>query len=279
MTKIKRIGFQGIEGAYGHQALINFMNSNFTSCPFPTSQDLFHALEKNEIDLGFIPVENSIVGNVSINTDLLYQYGFYAIAEHFHKISHCLLAPPFLKLENIKKVYSHPIALAQCDLFLKKHHILGIPDYDTAGAAKKISQEATKDSAAICSEICGPLYSLKILSKDIQNTYVNYTRFLMFKKSLVKKNEEVEDKVILAFETEHKSGALLRVLQTFGSFRLNLTKIESRPKPDDPFSYIFFLELDGELHDPVYQECLSILKTQVAKIKILGSFKKGLLPS
>jgi prephenate dehydratase len=272
---VKKVAFQGARGAYSEMALLKFFNKEVEPVGFDLSEQVCEALEESEVNFAILPVENSIVGNVSINIDLLYKHNFFAIGEVYLPIQHCLLVNPGTKLENIKSAYSHPIALSQCRDFLNRHSIKTCPDFDTAGACKLLKERGHENEATIASRLCADVYNLEVLEDHIQKVQNNVTRFLIFIRESDVSSEYKQEKTSLAFTTKHKPGALLNCLQEFKRFDLNLTKLESRPVPENPFAYIFYVDFIGALADENVHACLETLKYDTETIKILGSYPQG----
>ncbi len=268
-----KIGFQGVRGAYSEAAIYKYFGEkNITPIGHETFEDVFESLSSHQIDMALLPVENSIVGSVSINIDLLFKHDYFIIGEEYLPVEHCLLGTTNATLEGIEYVYSHPVALDQCRVFLKKHNITPIATYDTAGSAKMIAEKGKLHEASISSSLCTKYYGLKKLAEDIQDTRANFTRFFLFtSKDNVPKNLKME-KTTLAFNTKHHAGALLNCLTRFSSMNINLTKLESRPIPENPFEYTFFVDLIGSIESDNVKICLKKLKDDTQKIKILGSY-------
>lgn len=274
-----KIAFQGTHGAYSEEALKTyFAGKTFIAKGIALSEDVCDALESGSVDYAILPVENSIVGNVDINMDLIFKYNFYAVGEVFVSIRHCLLAKKGVKLSQIKTAHSHPVALAQCHEFLKKHDIKAMTEYDTAGAAKLISKDIDATKAAIGPRLCAEYYGLEVVSDDIQSVKRNITRFLIFKKEALFESNAKNIKTSIAFCTKHHPGALLGCLGEFAKYNLNLTKLESRPVPENPFMYIFFIDFIGSLKEVNVMECLKHLEEHATNIKIIGSYPCGILP-
>lgn len=268
----KKIAFQGTRGAYSEMTLRRFFSEDVIPTGFDQSEEVCQAVLSGEAACGILPVENSIVGNVDINLDLLYRYNFFTIAEVYFQIKHNLLALPGVKLKEIKEVFSHPIALQQCYDFIKKNKLKAVPDYDTAGASKSLVERKLTHQATISSSLCAEYYNLEIIRSDIQKVSNNYTRFFIFVKEDAIPISLIQEKTSLAFITNHHPGSLLNCLKKFAEFNINLTKIESRPIPENPFDYIFFADIQGGLNQDNVKDCLMALKQDTKSIKILGSY-------
>lgn len=173
------IGFQGIHGAYSEVGIFSHFGKDVTTLGFETFDDVISAIKHKEIDYGFLPIENSIVGSIAENIDLLVREDLYIIAEIYLRIRHYLLGCKGASLSEIKEALSHPAALSQCKDFLQMNSIKAISVYDTAGAAKIVSDTKNAAHAAIASELCAELYGLDVLAKDIQSFKDNFTRFFV----------------------------------------------------------------------------------------------------
>ena len=275
-----KVAYQGVSGAYSEEALYthfarDFGRENIQAQGFHFSEQVFEAVEQGEAKFGFVPVENSIMGNVDINTDLLYKHELPIFSEYFHPIQHGLLARPGVKIKDVNLVRSHPVALEQCRDFLSRHRLQSIPDYDTAGSAKRLSQKDSQEEAVIASKLCQEIYGLDILESHIQSVQTNITRFLAFSQKDNLPTDIAQEKTSLAFATKHHPGALLNCLQKFANNSINLTKLESRPIPENPFRYIFFVDFVGGQNETNVQNCLEEMKADADSVKILGSYPKG----
>lgn len=269
-----KVAFQGERGAYSELALQSFFQGQAKPFGFALSEQVIEALLVKEVDFAILPVENSIVGNVTVNLDLLYQSDVEVWGEHFQPIQHCLMTLPGTLLEDITEASSHPIALSQCRDFLTRHNIRAHAEYDTAGAAKllRANEASSQGKAIVASKLCAEYYNLEILSDKIQNTETNVTRFLVIARAGENPNTLEKNKSSLAFVTAHKPGALLECLQCFSRHKLNMTKIESRPDPLNPFQYVFFVDFLGDQKHPEVLACLNELKGLTKTLKILGSY-------
>ncbi len=274
-----RIGFQGEAGAYSEEATLNYFKEDVETVGYELSEQVVQALLDKEIAMAVLPVENSIVGNVSINLDLLYTQPIFAIGEIYLPIHHHLMANPGVKIEQIKSAYSHPIALAQCRDYLVKNQIASVTDYDTAGSCKLLKERESTDEAAIGSILCAETYGLEILSDNIQKVTNNITRFFVLTREEEIPEGMMQSKTSIAFTAHHQPGALLDCLQIFKKFDINLTKLESRPIAENPFDYIFFVDFQKGLKDPQTIACLKELNRDAHHVKVLGSYSEGLKPA
>jgi prephenate dehydratase len=273
-----KVAFQGVRGAYSEAALLEHYGAGVEAVGFPFSEQVFDAVEQGRVDAGFVPVENSIAGSVGVNTDLLLERKVFAVAESYLPIEHCLLAPAGTRLEDVKTARSHPIALAQCRDFLNGRGLVAVPDYDTAGSAEIVAARKTPGEAAIASRRCAEAYGLTVLAERIQSAALNITRFLAFVRE-----EDVpvglrREKTSLAFSVHHHPGALLECLKVFADHAINLTKLESRPIPSDPFEYSFFVDFLGGSEDAAVKAALAELGGRARRVKVLGSYPAASRP-
>jgi prephenate dehydratase len=272
-----RIAFQGVRGAYS-EAAVRKHYPKAEPVGFALSEQVFEAVHAGKADLGLLPVENTIAGNVAVNTDLFLKEKVFAVRECYLLIEHCLLAPAPARLDDIKTVYSHPVALAQCRTFTDSRKMKAVPEYDTAGAAELVSQRRVLGEAAIASELCAKAYGLKVLKRNIQDHRENITRFLAFtREDRVPKGLKM-GKTSVAFSTGHKPGALLACLQRLADRKINLTRLESRPIPENPFEYSFFVDLVGGMKDARIVDALKALRREARHVKVLGSYPLAAKP-
>lgn len=270
--KIK-VAFAGEIGAYSEEAAFKFFGGNIQTIPCQNFSEVFKKVEKGKVDFGIIPIENSLEGSVGQNYDLLYRSSLKVFGEVVLPIKHCLLVEKGVRLNSIKKVYSHPQALGQCRQFLESLKCEIIPWSDTAGSAKMIKEKKLKDAAAIASERAAFVYGLKILKRNIEDNKHNFTRFFIISKKSQKRTGK--DKTSVAFSTKHTPGSLWQALAGFAQRKINLTKIESRPIPGKPWEYIFYLDFEGHLKEKEVQEALKDLKKNSISLKIFGSYPKN----
>ncbi|MBI3552121.1 MAG: prephenate dehydratase [Elusimicrobia bacterium] len=270
-----KVAYQGLRGAYSEAALRKHFGPKAKTLPLELSEDVFAAVETGRADYGILPVENTIAGPVAVNADLFWEKSVFATAECYLRIEHCLLAPPHSKLEWLKTVYSHPVALAQCRAFIRGRKLTAVPEYDTAGAAKLVAERNVVSEAAIASADCAKAYGLKVLKRGVQSYRNNITRFLVFTRpALVPKGVRMQ-KTSVVFSTRHKPGELLHCLQHFADHGINLTRLESRPIPENPFEYVFFVDFLGGLKDKRVASALRKIGADAHVLKVLGSYPLG----
>jgi len=266
-----KIAFQGEIGAYSESAVYSFFGSSVEVKPCENLSDVFESVKKGETPYGVVPIENSIEGSVNQTYDLFLEYDLKVCGEIVLRIVHCLIAHPGTHLNQIKTVYSHPQALAQCRKFLEKLGCRLLSTFDTAGSVKMIKEEGLKDAGAIASQRAAQIYSMKILAKEIGDTPNNYTRFFVLSKQ--DSPPSGQDKTSIIFSVKSIPGALHQVLKEFAVRDINLTKIESRPTKRTPWEYNFYLDFEGHRNEQKCQEALESVKNKTLFVKILGSYK------
>lgn len=269
---MKRIAFQGTEGAYSEEATLK-VYPDATPVGLPTFHQVFSAVSSADLELGVVPVENTTAGIINQTYDLLLETDLHVIQEIVLKVEHCLLAPPGTRLEDVRKVKSHPQGLAQCDGFIARYKLEAEPVYDTAGAARELAAHPEPGLAAIASRRAAERYGLSIVADSIQDFVGNYTRFFVLSREEMERRDG-SYKTSVVFTTRHKPGELLAALQAFAEQGINLTKLESRPRrdPDKPFSPIFYVDFEGHIADPGPSRALMTLLRRASFVKVLGSY-------
>jgi chorismate mutase/prephenate dehydratase len=272
-TQGQEVAFQGEVGAYSEEAALQFFGPSITTKPYESLDEVFKVVEQDEVQFGIVPVENSLEGSISRVYDLFLDSSLKVCGETELRVSHCLIASPEARLDLIKRVYSHPQALAQCKTFLKHLGCELIPTYDTAGSVKMIKEKAITDGGAIASARAAEIYGMKIIVSEIEDNPNNFTRFFILSKedSLPSGN----DKTSIVFSVKHKPRALYEFLKEFAIRNINLTKIESRPTRQKPWEYNFYLDFEGHREDKVPREVLENLEGTSLFLKILGSYPKA----
>ncbi len=272
----KKIGFQGRMGAYSESACLHLFGEDEILCPYPTFDDVHQALADGEIDFAVLPFENSTTGSIHENFDLILKYQFSIYSEVIIQIEHTLMAPQGLDFNDIQEVRSHPQALAQCSQLFRNHpHLKAIPDFDTAGAAEKISQNPGT-TAAIASELAAHEYGLNVLQRNVENIHDNnFTRFFC----LGPKTENIalgSDKISLIYIPQgNHSGILYDTLGSFAKRKLDLVKIESRPRTGRPWEYTFYLDLLGNINENKVMEAIEEIKDGADEVVLLGNYPRG----
>jgi chorismate mutase/prephenate dehydratase len=267
------IAFQGELGAYSEEAAINFFGSDIRLRPYETLENVFKAVEKDEAQFGIVPVENSIEGSISKTYDLLLDSPLKVCGETELRVSHCLISNHGVSLDSIKKIYSHPQALGQCQAFIKHLNCELVPAYDTAGSVKMIKEKRIMDGAAIASKRAAVIYNMNIINCGIEDNAKNFTRFFILSKEEAPPSGN--DKTSLVFAVKHRPGALYESLKQLADKNINMTKLESRPTRQKPWVYNFYLDFEGHRLDEKVKEMLEQLEDHTIFLKVLGSYPKA----
>jgi prephenate dehydratase len=273
----KTIAFQGIAGAYSEQAIHQFFGPQVESDARKTLEDIFLAVENGEADYGMLPVENAVAGSVNRSYGLLMEHDLRIHAEVILRVRHTLMAPPGTALDEIERVRSHPQALAQCQRYLERHNLTAEPAFDTAGAARDLAAEPEPGVAVVASALAADLYELEIIDQDIEDYEFNYTRFFVLAPESPPRAPR--NKTSLIFTTPHQPGALYDCMGEFAKRRVNLTKIESRPRLNRPWQYIFYLDFEGHCQDPACEAAIMGLLRRSSFVKLLGSYPAATTPT
>ncbi len=286
------IGFQGEHGAYSEEAIYKQFGREVKTVPTVSIHEVFNLTEAGAVDLGVVPVENSVEGSINETYDMLLSSNLSVVGEVILRVVHCLIALRTARLEGIKVVYSHPQALAQCRNFVTSLGVEPIVTYDTAGSVKMIKEKRLEGAAAIAGERAAEIYGLKVLKKGIEDYSTNSTRFLIVSKAPLGRQDgatataaaarharrggiSLTSKTSLIFAVPHRPGSLYHALEVFAREGINLTKIESRPTKERPWEYYFFVDVQGHREDPKILRVLSELAKKTAFLKVLGSYPRS----
>jgi len=270
--QVVEVAFQGEIGAYSEEAAFQFFGSSIQIRPRESLEEVFKIVEEG-VQFGVVPVENSLEGIISRVYDLMLDSTLRVCGEIELRVIHCLIASPEAGLATIKRVYSHPQALAQCRSFLKHLDCELIPTYDTAGSVKMIKESGMPDSAAIASARAAEIYGMKVIAQEIEDNPNNFTRFFILSKE--DSPPSGNDKTSIVFSAKDKPGALYEPLREFASRNINLTKLESRPTRQKPWQYNFYLDFEGHREDKLAREALENLEETSIFVKVLGSYPKA----
>jgi prephenate dehydratase len=268
--KRPRIAYQGVTGAFSEQAALQFAPDAET-VGYPTFEEAFAATVRGECTHACLPVENSLAGSINQTYDLLTDSVLHVVGEQVVRVHHNLLVKPGTRLEDVKRVYSHPQALAQCQGFLRKHGFEAVTDFDTAGAAKLLAQNGGEGKAAIASKRAAEAYGLEVLLENVEDLDFNYTRFFVLSPD-PEARREGPAKTSLVLATRHRPGDLVDCLVEFPQNNINMTKLESRPRRDKPWSYLFYIDIEGHVEDAHVAQALTGLMRKAAFVKFLGSY-------
>jgi prephenate dehydratase len=269
------VAFQGEEGAYGWEAIRAYCGPEAEPLPCRTFRDTFDAILAGRADRGLVPVENSQAGSINEVYDLLGSSGLMVAGEHCHRVDLCLMALPGQSLSDIKKVISHPVALAQCDPYLRGLGLEIEVGYDTAGSAKQVQEEQLYGVAAVAGRGAAEVYGLTVLAERIQTVKENFTRFIEIRRGPVEVVAGPQ-KTMLCVTLAHQPGSLYRALGVFAERGVNLLKLESRPSRERPWEYRFYLDVEGAPWEGAVGEALVELQSHAVRIQILGTFPRDL---
>jgi prephenate dehydratase len=271
-----RVAFQGERGAYSEEAIYQFFGPDVQTLPCETFEGIFEAVESRGADYGALPVENSTAGSINQAYDLLLEHDLRVWGEVILRVRHALLAPPGTALADIQRVRSHPHALAQCQRYLANHGWAAETAYDTAGSARDLAASPQPGVAAIASRLAGQLYELEELDYGVEDSVYNYTRFFLL--SYQDPPRAQRNKTSIVFAARHQPGALYECMGEFARRRVNLSKLESRPRPNRPWQYMFYLDFEGHCQDPECEAALMGLLRRSTFVKLLGSYPAATTP-
>src|SRR6187431_245533 len=270
-----RVSIQGYEGSFHQVAAQQFFGKNVLVLPCATFRDVIKiASNKKESDGGVMAIENSIAGSILANYNLLQKSSLKIIGEIYLQIRQNLLVNPGVKLEDIREVHSHTMALQQCYDFLDKYKWKLVETEDTALSAKHVHQHKSKHIAAIASKLAAELFQLEVLAPGIQTMKNNYTRFLMLQRQDVAQPILDANKASVNFQTDHSRGSLAKVLTKIAEGGINLSKLQSFPIPGSDWKYSFHADMEFETTGQFY-DVIEALKSITAHLKIYGVYKKG----
>jgi len=265
------VAFQGELGAFSQQASRKIFGPSIKLLPCVTFDDVFEAVGRKKAELAVIPIENSLAGSIHQNFDLLSRHSLEAIAETYVRIEHNLIAHPGTTLEKIEQIYSHPVALAQCQRVLRKwKKVEKVSFYDTAGSVKHIYERGLRNAAAIASLDAARIYGMKVLARGIEDNRENYTRFL----ALAPRGRfaPAGNKTTIVFGLRNQPGALFKALSVFALRNIDLTKIESRPIHGKPWEYLFYVDLRSDIRSRECSNALRHLQEMTLYFRVLGCY-------
>lgn len=277
--QVKKIAIQGIAGCFHDEAARKFFEgSEVDTIPCDSFPALFEMLDADASMLGIVAIENTIAGSLLANHELLRKSNHTIIGEHSVRISHVLCALPGEKIDSLTEVNSHPMALMQCEQFLRRHpNLRMVEKFDTAGSAEEISRKKLTGHAAVCGEYAANLYGLEILEKGIETNKRNFTRFLILADPILasemKPREELLNKSSVVFTLPHSNGALSKVLTIFSFYDMNLTKIQSLPILGREWEYRFYVDLTFSSYYR-YRQALEAVRPLTNEFRILGEYEE-----
>ena len=272
--------YQGTRGANSEDAAMSLLTPAAKLLPRDTLEDVFNAVTRGDAKYGVVPIENTLAGSIHPCYDLLFEHDLKIAGETVRHINFALIAPPGVALSEVRKVMSHPVALAQCQQFFRKHpQIQPVPVYDTAGAVENVMRQGLKDAAALASRRAAEVYGGVILADEIQDHAENYTRFLLITpaaaaSALPSTGVPSDYKTTIVFSVGNAPGALYHSLRPFAERRIDLAKIESRPLRGSPFEYLFYLDLIGRADSKPVSDALNELTAQAKSVRVLGTYPR-----
>lgn len=268
-----RIAFQGEHGAYTEMAILERLGKGHQTVPCETFDGVFSCVANEECDSGFIPVENSVAGSIHRNYDLLLQNPLVVIGEHYLRISHCLIGVPGASLSEIRKVISHPQALAQCEKYLRSlGEVHSEAVYDTAGSVKMLCGLDDRTVGAIASRQAAEIYGMAVIAENIEDYSDNFTRFQIISRQAVQPGDDAKTSIV--FSLNNRPGELYRAMSVFALREIDLTKIESRPLRDKPWEYCFYIDFVGAVGEEKVKRALANLEEFTTFLRVLGSYPR-----
>lgn len=271
-----RVAYQGEAGAFSESAARRILGSEIVGVPCDSFERMFAAVGDGSADCCVAPIENSLAGSIHRNYDLLLASELTIAGETSMRIVHNLIAPPDVDFAAVRRVYSHPVALAQCTRFFAKHpHIEPMPVHDTAGGVRLVMDRRREDEGAIASMAAAEIYGGRVLLEAIEDNAQNYTRFFLLTspgRGIAPRETARRWKTSIVFRAANKPGALFRALGAFAIFEIDLSKIESRPIEGRPWEYAFYLDFEGKLDDANVARALDNLNGMAEMVRVLGSY-------
>ena len=273
-----RVAFQGEHGAFSEEAAHKLMGSEAQTLPFRKFDEMFEAVSSGNAEAAMAPIENSLAGSVHQNYDLMMEHDLTIVGETYLRIVHNLIAAPGVALSDVRRVYSHPVALAQCGKFFRANkQIEAEPAYDTAGSVRMVLESGSRADAAIAGRLAASHYGGAILAEGIEDNAENFTRFLLLTRPtsiglIPAPPETAARKTSLVFRVANTPGVLYKALAAFALRDVDLCKIESRPIEGRPWEYSFYLDFAGDQEDPSVNRAIAHLAEMAESVRVLGSY-------
>lgn len=278
MSRRETAAFQGEPGAFSQQAAHRFLGERSAVLPCPSFREVFEAVKTRRATAAVVPIENTLHGSVHENYDHLMEFDLKIVAETRLRIVHNLIAPPGTKWKDVRRVFSHPVALNQClTFFAANPQITRESFYDTAGSVKMLMREKWNDAAAIASEMAAGVYGASILKRSIEDDRENYTRFFLLRPASYRPSRGAgklppPSKTSVVFSVRDTPGALFRTLGALALRDLSIAKIESRPMRGRPWEYLFYLDFAGDTAEPRVERALGHLEELADFVRVLGCY-------
>ncbi len=271
-----QVAYQGTDGAFSHQAAYRHFEERYSKVDcfgYDTFREAAEAVKAKKVNYAILPIENTTAGSINETYDLLADDDLHIVGEEAIRIIHCLLALEDIPIDRIRRIMSHPQAIAQCSNFLAKLHDCRVESYiDTAMSAKKVLEDGDLSQAAIAGSYAADIYGLKILKRDLANQSENFTRFVVVSRQPVEVDPQIPCKTSLLMVTTHQQGALVGCLNIIADHGIDMTKLESRPKPNEPWKYQFYLDIEGNIANSEVQVALQELEQEASSLKVLGCY-------
>jgi len=277
-----KVAYQGVPGAYSQWAaerLLSARRVHADTKGLRSFQAVARAVTEERVRYGILPVENTLAGSINETYDLLLRHSLFIVGEEALPIDHCLAATGRVPLHQIRRIYSHPQALAQCSDFLLQLTGAEVHSYfDTAAAMQKVASDGDPAAAAIAGVHAAQRYGLTVLKRDIANRGENLTRFLLVAREREEVPAGVAAKTSLIMAVKHEAGSLLAALKVLHDHKVNMTKLESRPRPGAPWQYYFYVDFEGNQKDKNIALMLKGLKRNCRELRVLGSYVSRTVP-
>ncbi|MCS7044409.1 MAG: prephenate dehydratase [Bryobacteraceae bacterium] len=273
------VAIQGEAGSFSHEAALRLLGARIRVQSCQRFEDVFRTLQEGSADAAVIPIENTLHGSVHENYDHLLHFDHRIVAELNLRIVHNLIVCPGVRFRDIRRVFSHPVALNQCLRFLGAHPDWErVPFYDTAGSVKMLLEERLADAGAIASAVSAEIYGGRILRRSIEDDRQNYTRFFLLRRPdqpplKLKEQGKKGWKTSIVFSTRNQPGSLFRALSAFALRDLSLTKIESRPLRGRPWEYLFYVDFLGNVEDERVKRALGHLEELCDLLRVFGCYR------
>jgi prephenate dehydratase len=271
------VAIQGERGAFSELAVRRLFGARARILPCPDFETLFRSAARGRARYALAPVENTIAGSIHRVHDLLLESSLKVAGETIVRVAHNLVALPGVRLRDVRRVYSHPVALAQCEGFFRRHaRLTRVATHDTAGSLRLLREEGARDAAAIASDLAARLYRARILKRHLEDHRANFTRFFL----LSRDGRPVgrPDKTSILFAAPHRPGALFRCMGVFALRDINLLKIESRPILGKPWEYVFHVDFEGSAREERCRNALRHLEEVCDFVRVLGSYPRARTP-
>lgn len=275
LVNVEKVSYQGSKGSYSWKAIKRHYNHSVSSSGCTTFEEAIDLLVKKQVDRALLPIQNSIAGSIHEVYELLSEKDVFVVGEERIHIDHCLIGAAGVELASIRNIYSHPVALRQCNTFLRGLKNVDCHSYiDTADAVIKVSEDQDPTQAAIASEDAAEIYKLDVLKSGISDYPDNYTRFWIVSRKSYSPEIHIPSKTSLILVTGHKEGALVECLTILADNGVNMLKLESRSRKGLPWEYQFYIDLEGNIAEDKIRDALVKLEDKALHMKILGCYPR-----